>query len=551
MRAATVFLAIALIAGACTSDRPDPATDPSEVTALQTDDASPTDSVATATCWSAPPAAGSAGIAFADITAAAGMIEPLAGMFGHAAAWGDVNDDGLVDLVVGTFADRPQEQYRQRGADGPAPDRLMINTGGAFVVDDTFPESYGRTSGAAFADLDGDRDLDLILTRNVRPDQDLDASVVYENRAGSFVAADSGIAAALGGRSVGVLDYDGDGALDLFIAEDRYRGGSSRLYRNDGSLRFSDVTADAGLPAALAGLGVATADVDGDGDVDLFVAGDNRLFLDAGDRFEEALSGTFSWPPVGDEDDPAGAAFGDVDRDGRMDLVIGQHFNSTVDFDVPAPVRLFVNRTEPGGEVAFVEVTEAAGLVPLPTKAPHVEIVDLDNDGWPDIVTSASADGGKSPAVFRGLGSVDGVPKFEPPEGLGAAQYWVAAPAADIDGDGRLDLLLVEFDPGLPSRLVRNDSASGNWFEVSVGGEAGGGIGAQVLVYAAAASPPELLGSAGITASRGYSAGVLANAHIGLGDVEMVDVVVRLPGGTELSLRSVPANRSVRLPAGC
>jgi hypothetical protein len=508
--------------------------------------------VAAVTCWQADPSDGSDDISFSDATARFGLIEPLVGMFAHAAAWGDFNGDLRPDLVVGTFADRPEGDYQQRGATEPSPDRLLVQEGDGFVVHDGFPTTYGRTSGAAFADLDGDGDLDLVLTRNVKTGQGLDATAVYANEAGSFVPVESGIASDMGGRSIGVLDYDGDGALDLFIAEDRYRGGHSRLYRNTGQLRFTDVTAAAGFPDDLAGLGVATADVDGDGDVDIFIAGDNRLFIDVGDRFEEA-PGPFAWPPVGDEDDPAGAAFGDVDRDGRLDLVIGQHFNSTVDFDVPAPVRLFMNRTESPGDITFEEVTDTAGLIPLPTKAPHVEIVDMDNDGWPDIVTSASSVGGTRPAVFRNLGMQEGLPRFEPPEGLGDVQYWVAAPATDVDPDGRLDLLLVEFEPSKPSYLFRNESASGNWLEVSVGPEVGGGIGARVFVYASGGSSSgrELLGSSAITASRGYSAGVAAVAHIGLGDTDTVDVVVRLPGGHELSITGVSANRHIRLPGGC
>ena len=506
------------------------------------------------TCWQAGPHDGSEDISFSDVTVSSGLIEPLTGMFAHAAAWGDFDGDLLPDLVVGTFADRPVERYEYRGATEPAPDRLLVQSGGAFAIHEGFPQSYGRSSGAAFADLDNDGDLDLVMSRNVKSGQDGAATTVYENVDGSFLAVESGIDADLGGRSIGILDYDSDGALDLFIVEDRYRGGHSRLYRNAGGLHFTDVTAAAGLPDALAGLGVATADVDGDDDVDIFVAGDNRLFLDVGDGFEEAAGDVFDWPPIGNEDDPAGAAFGDVDRDGRMDLVIGQHFNSTVDDDVPAPVRLFLNRTEPGGEASFDEITEEAGLIPLPTKAPHVEIIDLDNDGWPDIVTSASSNAGTRPAVFRGLGIENGLPRFAPPEGLGDAQYWVAAPAADIDLDGRLDLLLVEFEPSLPSYLLRNETASGNWLEVSIGAEAGGGIGAQVFVYASAGSssaPGQMLGSTGITASRGYSAGVQAIAHLGLGEVDTVDVVVRLPSGRELSLSGVPVNRHIRLPGGC
>jgi len=547
-----VLVASALVAGGCTADPSSGlGNDPGGtlVSSPKTGEGDTSDVLAAVTCWQADPSGGSDHISFSDATASFGLIEPLVGMFAHAAAWGDINGDLIPDLVVGTFADRPTDRYQQRGATEPAPDRLLVGSGDGFVVHEGFPESYGRSSGAVFVDLDSDGDLDLVLARNVKDGQDLAATTVYENIDGSFVAVESGIAADMGGRSIGVLDYDGDGALDLFIAEDRYRGGHSRLYRNVGGLRFTDVTAAAGFPDTLAGLGVATADVDGDSDVDIFVAGDNRLFLDIGNRFEEAR-GPFDWPPVGDEDDPAGAAFGDVDRDGRMDLVIGQHFNSTVDFGVPAPVRLFLNRTEPGGEVVFDEITEAAGLVSLPTKAPHVEIVDMDNDGWPDIVTSASSADGTRPAVFRGLGIEEGLPRFDSPEGLGDAQYWVAAPAADVDLDGRLDLLLVEFEPSLPSYLMRNESASGNWLEVSVGKEVGGGIGAHIFVYSSSA-PNRLLGSAGITASRGYSAGVPAIAHIGLGEIDTVDVVVRLPDGRELSVSGVFANRHIRLPGGC
>ena len=555
MKLASALIAAVLLAGGCStrsSDIGEQEERPPASSATSNGDAS--DALAAVTCWQADPSDGSDHLSFSDATASFGLIEPLVGMFAHAAAWGDINGDLRPDLVVGTFADRPTERYEHRGATGPAPDRLLVQGGDTFVLHEGFSESYGRSSGAAFADLDGDGDLDLVLARNVKSGQDLAETTVYENVGEAFVAVDSGIAKDMGGRSIGVLDYDADGALDLFVVEDRYRGGHSRLYRNTGLLHFTDVTAAAGFPDNLAGLGVATADVDGDDDVDIFIAGDNRLFLDMGDRFEEAAAGTFRWPPIGGEDDPAGAAFGDVDRDGRMDLVIGQHFNSTVDFGVPAPVRLFLNRTEPGGEVAFDEVTEAAGLLPLPTKAPHVEIVDVDNDGWPDIVTSASSADGTRPAVFRGLGTQDGVPRFDLPEGLGDAQYWVAAPAADVDLDGRLDLLLVEFDPSLPSYLMRNESASGNWLEVSVGEEAGGGIGAHVFVYTPADSssaPGQLLGSAGITASRGYSAGVPAIAHFGLGEVDTVDVVVRLPGGQELSFSGVSANRHIRLPGGC
>jgi hypothetical protein len=163
-----------------------------------------------------------------------GLIDPLVGMHGHAAAWGDFNGDQLLDLFVGTFADRDADRYRFRGAVGPSPDRLLIQDSGAFALVEGFPESYTRTSGSAAGDFDGDGDLDLVISRNWDEDTpDAPPSQILRNDEGTLVlAADGGLPAQFGGRSVGVLDFDLDGLLDLFLAEDRWSGGGSVLLRN-------------------------------------------------------------------------------------------------------------------------------------------------------------------------------------------------------------------------------------------------------------------------------------------------------------------------------
>jgi hypothetical protein len=502
-------------------------------------------------CWAASPPSGGSALAFTDLTESLGLQEPLAGMRGHAAAWGEVNGDGWADLFVGTFADRPEDDYRQRGADGPAPDRLLLGGPEGFQLEDGFPEQRTRTSGATFSDLDRDGDQDLVVSRNLRR-EGFAGTHVFENREGAFHPHEVR-EAPQGARSIGILDYDADGLLDLFIVEDRWLGGSSVLLRNDGDFRFE--RAEAGVPDDVHGLGVGVADLNEDGRPDIFVAGSNRLFVGTEHgAFREVESRVFEWPSYGEEDDVAGVAIADLNRDGRLDIVLGHHYQSTLDQGLSVPIRLYVHRgLDEGSLPRFEDVTEEAGLVGLPTKAPHVEVADFDNDGWPDILASASADGGERPAIFRHLGLEGEVPRFAAPEGLGAAQYWVTGGTADVDHDGRLDIMLVEWEPALPSLLLRNETSGGHWLSAQVDDPAGG-IGARVEVYRAGMmeDPAGLLGVREVVAGNGYGAGALPVVHFGLGEETLVDLVVRSRHWDEpLHLARLAADQHVQLPDGC
>jgi hypothetical protein len=531
-----------------------PVTEATTGTDAATSSSVPSDGIG---CWSSEPMPGSAEISFSDQTEALGLVQPLLGMHGHASVWGDFNGDLSPDLFVGTFADRDPSAYRLRGAEGPSPDRLLYSGSGGFTAAD-IPDMFTRTSGGAVADLDVDGDLDLVVSRNYDDDTpDAPSTQVLRNDDGALVPVEgNGLPTQFGGRSVSIFDYDSDGLPDLFIAEDRFSGGSSVLLRNLGGLVFEDTTAVAGLPLDVHGLGAAVADLTGDGHQDLIVSGSNRLFVAAGDgTFREADSSVFGWQVFGPEDDVAGVSIADVNRDGMLDIAIGQHFNSTVDDGRQVPVRLYLNRgTDGSGNPAFEDVTEAAGLIGLPTKAPHVEINDLDNDGWPDLLTTASASDATAPAVFRHTGLDGDIPTFSTPEGLGHPQYWVAGPTADVDRDGRLDVFLVEWEPSLPSLLMHNETGSGNWVEVSVGPEYQFGIGWRVEVYRAGGSgePESLLGAREITVTQGYSSGVAPIAHFGLGEETEVDIRLVPPGGAEpTTVDRVAANQHVRVPGGC
>jgi enediyne biosynthesis protein E4 len=489
-------------------------------------------------CWAAAPQGGD-GVGFDDATADLGLVEPLTGMYGHATAAADVNADGWTDLFVSGFADRPVEDYQVRGADGPAPDRVLLGGPNGFAVDESFPGELARTSGATFADLDDDGDLDLVVVRNPRDDDDdvsRRPSAIYERDGTSWRLAGT-FAADVGGRSVAAIDVDRDGLVDLAVAGDRFGAGPSRLYRNEGDLTFSDATDDWGMPDDMTGLALATIDLDGDGWLDLVVSGDERVLLGGEGGFTVASQPLLRWETFGEEDDPAGIAVGDLDGDFRPDLVVGQHFNSTLDDGREVPIRVFLNRAPVDGDtsdvdsrVALEEVTESAGVVAMGTKSPHVAVVDVDGDGHLDIVTSAVADDG-SPIVLRNSG--DDELRFEAVGEPGDGSYWVTGATDDFDHDGRLDVFMVAWEPASPSVAFRGTSTSGHWIEVALDGT---DLAAGTRVEAAIG---DRRWSSWAQSTTGYAAGAANTVRFGLGDTagDTVDITVTPLAGEPTELR--------------
>jgi hypothetical protein len=214
----------------------------------------------------------------------------------RAAAWGDYDGDGDLDLYVSTWG----------------PNKLYRNDGGGDFIDVTEAPlddaSIGNT--ASWADYDNDGDLDLYLVNN-GPNR-----LFRNDGAAGFADVTSG---ALGDSSLGMgmgwADYDNDGDPDIYIAN---RGAPNLLLENLGGDVFADATTPV-LEVPEHSGGAAWGDCDNDGDLDLFVTtdGPDRLFRNDGGTFTDISSVVMSSEGAG-----RGAAWGDYDNDGDLDLYV-------------------------------------------------------------------------------------------------------------------------------------------------------------------------------------------------------------------------------------
>ncbi len=261
------------------------------------------------------------------------------------------------------------------------------------------------------------------------------------------------------GSGAALLDFDGDDILDLYLVHNGGPDSSARnrLYRGLPGGRFEDASAGSGLDVAGYGMGVAVGDVDNDGRVDVYLSqfGGGRLFCNrGGGHFEDVTRDAgVEQPGWG-----TSAAFFDYDRDGWLDLVVVNY----VDYDpshacaddggrpdychpgqfAGTAARLFHNkgRGPDGRWRGFEDVTVSAGLAE-PGPGLGVLCADFTGDGWPDIFVANDARPNR-----LWVNRQDGTFTDEAPlrgvacNGLGNAQANMGVAAADVDGDGRLDL---------------------------------------------------------------------------------------------------------------
>jgi hypothetical protein len=447
---------------------------------------------------------------FVDVTATHGDRAPGYGM---GVACGDADEDGDTDLYVTCVG----------------PNRLVLNEEGVLRARPSGVEDPAWGTSATWIDHDADGDLDLFVANYLRWAPELETECLSP----------------LGGRDYcSPLSY-GAPARDV-------------LLRNEGAGRFFDVSEEAGLGAAFGnGLGVVADDFDGDGRLDLYVANDmmpNQLWLNRGDGtfVDRALLAGCAVNSDGAPEAGMGTAAEDVDQDGDADLFV-THLRDETNTFYENQRGHFRDRTAPLG----------LSVPSLPFTGFGLAFRDFDLDGRLDLYVANGAVtrnrvpwAGDDPfvepdQVFQGLQEPDGRQRFAEVLPRGACQPTFfesgrGLAAGDLDGDGDPDLVIVS--SGGAVRLLENVAPrAGHWISLRVR-EASGrdALGARVELQA---GPGRFHRT--VNAGGSYASSHDPRVACGLGDREdPVTAVVTFVDGTRQTFGPLEVDREHELRRG-
>jgi len=442
---------------------------------------------------------------FEDVTEKAGL---QGAGYGMGVAVGDYDNDGFEDLYVTAYGGN----------------KLYHNNGNGTFTDVTEKAGVGGSgwsTSAAWVDLDEDGFLDLVVLRYV--DWDFDDIWCGEHKEG----------------------------YRAYCHPDFFKPMPPLVYHNNKDGTFTEVSQKIGLGKAGKGLGIAIADYDRDGHVDIFVANDSMvefLYHNKGNgTFEDVgLAAEVAVDVDGRTYAGMGTDFADYNNDGWPDIVVTDLANQRY--------ALYQNN----GDGSFNYVSHSVGIaqMTLPHSGWGVHFLDYDNDGWKDLLVAQGHDldtielnypnlhyrepmllarnsGHEFVDVSRQSGSV-------------LQQAWVSRGLAigDIDNDGRLDAVVTTNDGAV--HVLHNETAARNhWILVKLVGHRSNrdAIGAEVMLVTA--SGPQY---ATVSTAGSYLSASDKRVHFGLGSESVVQrIEIRWPSGIRQTVKDIPADQVLQI----
>ena len=428
--------------------------------------------------------------------------------------WADYDNDSFLDLFV---ANSDQQNF------------LYHNNGdGTFTKIAAYPfdTDIGQSAGVSWGDYDNDGFLDLFVSNS----SSSESNFLYHNDDGhSFTKITTGpiVNDLAASQSACWGDYDNDGFLDLFVANDGY----NFLYHNNGDKSFTKVTTSIVVTEGGASSGCNWVDFNNDVRLDLFVVNlsttENFLYRNEGNgNFAKITSGAI----VTDKDNNTyGSSWADFDNDGYLDVLVCNENNT--------------KRYRNNGDETFTQTIHDAS-----DHSQGSSWGDYDNDGDPDIVITnypLSGDGGNlffyrndGDEIFQQFTHSDIVSK-----GLVNSQgtCW-----GDYDNDGDLDLFVAIYTQGVSNFLLRNDlienNSTNNWVEIRCIGNASA-FGTKVRIKATINDSP-VWQTQEISSQTGKYSQNSPEALFGLGEATVIDSIkIEWLSGTVSVYENYPANQ--------
>ena len=428
-------------------------------------------------------------------------------------------------------------------------------------------QGHGYAMGVAVGDYNNDGHEDIYVAG-------LHGNTLYRNNGnGTFtdVTAAAGVSGIdtkgrkLWSVAAAWIDYDNDGKLDLFVSNycdwapgadpvcggvteatrtychpDMYRSEPMLLFHNNGDGTFTDVTREMGLSNVLGkGMGIAVADIDNAGYPSIFVANDHARNLllrnRTGKLQERGIESSVAYNGDGREISGMGADFGDVDGDGRPDVVMTGLKGETFE--------LFRN----AGKGEFEDISASSGLLGLSASVSGwgCGFADLDNDGMLDLFVAGGGldtDDLEPNRVYHNDGG-----RFRDVSGSAGADFGKAAlhrgaAFADFDHDGRVDVAVTSLNGQV--ELWMNRSRERNWLGIKLEGVRSNrsALGAKIICRAGGKEQVR-----SVQNSVGYSSASDLRVHFGLGDAKTASLEIHWPSGIVQRVADVNANTFLQL----